>query len=73
MVRRNDYNNDQYANEFGIKVTDELVTVDARVLPAPTVSVLFYIAIGFFLFPVNSGSANKIYDDLMLNNSAEVW
>ncbi|KAF3330154.1 hypothetical protein FCM35_KLT05485 [Carex littledalei] len=36
MVRRNDYNNDQYANEFGIKVTDELVTVDARVLPAPT-------------------------------------
>lgn len=38
MVRRNDYNNDQYANEFGIKVTDELVTVDARVLPAPTVS-----------------------------------
>ncbi|KAJ4745605.1 Argonaute protein [Rhynchospora pubera] len=36
MVRHNDYNNDKYAKEFGIKVTDQLITVDARVLPAPT-------------------------------------
>ncbi|KAJ1701044.1 hypothetical protein LUZ63_000823 [Rhynchospora breviuscula] len=36
MVHHNDYNNDKYAKEFGIKVADELITVDARVLPAPT-------------------------------------
>lgn len=51
MVHRNDYNNDQYANEFGIKVTDELVTVDARVLPAPTVFDSLENHFSFLSFP----------------------
>ncbi|AQK63824.1 protein argonaute 12 isoform X4 [Zea mays] len=36
VVNRNDYGNDHCAKEFGIKVTNELALVDARVLPAPT-------------------------------------
>ncbi|KAJ3670135.1 hypothetical protein LUZ60_010459 [Juncus effusus] len=36
MVYHNNYNNDKYANEFGVRVTSQLVTVDARVLPPPT-------------------------------------
>ncbi|KAG0548151.1 hypothetical protein BDA96_01G142000 [Sorghum bicolor] len=36
VVNRNNYGNDHCAKEFGIKVTNELALVDARVLPAPT-------------------------------------
>ncbi|KAL6894479.1 hypothetical protein ACP4OV_008577 [Aristida adscensionis] len=32
---RNNYGNDYYAKEFGIKVMNQLAVVDARVLPAP--------------------------------------
>ncbi|XP_072988891.1 protein argonaute MEL1-like [Typha latifolia] len=35
MVHGNNYNNDNYAKEFGIKVMNQLVSVDARVLPPP--------------------------------------
>ncbi|PIA35484.1 hypothetical protein AQUCO_03500088v1 [Aquilegia coerulea] len=35
MVRRNAYNNNPYAEEFGIKIGDHLASVEARVLPAP--------------------------------------
>jgi hypothetical protein len=41
VVNRNNYGNDHCAKEFGIKVTNELALVDARVLPAPTVSLFF--------------------------------
>ncbi|KAL5721736.1 argonaute 1B [Ranunculus cassubicifolius] len=34
-VRRNAYNIDEYADEFGIKISDSLALVEARVLPAP--------------------------------------
>ncbi|PUZ37586.1 hypothetical protein GQ55_9G131000 [Panicum hallii var. hallii] len=35
VVSRNNYGNDYCAKEFGIKVTNQLALVDARVLPAP--------------------------------------
>ncbi|KAJ0083545.1 hypothetical protein Patl1_30531 [Pistacia atlantica] len=35
MVRKNNYNGDQFAKEFGIQVGAELAQVDARVLPPP--------------------------------------
>ncbi|KAF5196993.1 argonaute [Thalictrum thalictroides] len=35
MVRRNAYNDNPYAEEFGIKIDDNLTSVEARVLPAP--------------------------------------
>ncbi|KAF8681815.1 hypothetical protein HU200_045255 [Digitaria exilis] len=35
VVNRNNYIHDPYAKEFGIKVTNQLALVDARVLPAP--------------------------------------
>ncbi|OAY82125.1 Protein argonaute 1B, partial [Ananas comosus] len=34
-VHHNDYQNDPYAREFGIKISDKLSLVEARVLPAP--------------------------------------
>ncbi|XAR49048.1 hypothetical protein NMG60_11032078 [Bertholletia excelsa] len=34
-VEHNAYNQDPYAKEFGIKVTEKLASVEARVLPAP--------------------------------------
>ncbi|KAF5937660.1 hypothetical protein HYC85_025166 [Camellia sinensis] len=35
MVKHNNYNNDKFVNEFGLRVRTELTSVDARVLPAP--------------------------------------
>ncbi|XP_047064965.1 protein argonaute 12-like [Lolium rigidum] len=35
IVNRNNYSNDFYSKEFGMKVTNQLALVDARVLPAP--------------------------------------
>ncbi|KAL6894480.1 hypothetical protein ACP4OV_008578 [Aristida adscensionis] len=35
VVRTNNYSNDYYAKEFGLKVINQLALVDARVLPAP--------------------------------------
>ncbi|XP_051136528.1 protein argonaute 1-like [Andrographis paniculata] len=34
-VRHNQYSGDKYANEFGIKISENLAQVEARVLPAP--------------------------------------
>ncbi|XP_059627105.1 protein argonaute MEL1-like [Cornus florida] len=36
MVAHNNYNNDKFANEFGLRVRAELTSIDARVLPPPT-------------------------------------
>ncbi|KAE8769348.1 Protein argonaute 11 [Hordeum vulgare] len=35
IVNRNNYGNDEHSKEFGMKVTNLLALVDARVLPAP--------------------------------------
>ncbi|KAI4963630.1 hypothetical protein ZWY2020_011271 [Hordeum vulgare] len=35
IVNRNNYGNDDYSKEFGMKVINQLALVDARVLPAP--------------------------------------
>ncbi|VAI52215.1 unnamed protein product [Triticum turgidum subsp. durum] len=35
MVKHNAYQEDPYAKEFGIKISDCLASVDARILPAP--------------------------------------
>ncbi|XP_044367382.1 protein argonaute 12 [Triticum aestivum] len=35
IVNRNNYGNDEYSKEFGMKVMNQLALVDARVLPAP--------------------------------------
>lgn len=39
----NSYGNDDRAKEFGIKVMNQLVLVDARVLPTPRVYHIFYL------------------------------
>lgn len=36
-VQHNAYNQDLYAKEFGIKISEKLASVEARVLPAPWV------------------------------------
>lgn len=36
-MRHNSYVNDPYAKEFGIKISDKLAAVEARILPAPQV------------------------------------
>ncbi|RCV09086.1 hypothetical protein SETIT_1G378700v2 [Setaria italica] len=35
MVKHNAYEKDDYAQEFGIKISDRLASVEARILPAP--------------------------------------
>ncbi|KAL6633239.1 hypothetical protein ACP70R_025910 [Stipagrostis hirtigluma subsp. patula] len=35
MVKHNAYDKDDYAKEFGIKISDRLASVEARILPAP--------------------------------------
>lgn len=40
-VRHNAYDDDPYAKEFGIKISERLATVEARTLPAPWVSYLY--------------------------------
>ncbi|CAN6252682.1 unnamed protein product [Urochloa humidicola] len=35
MVKHNAYDDDDYAQEFGIKISDRLASVEARILPAP--------------------------------------
>lgn len=37
-VQHNAYHNDPYAKEFGIKISEKLAQVEARILPAPWVS-----------------------------------
>jgi eukaryotic translation initiation factor 2C len=37
MVNHNAYHEDPYAKEFGIKISERLASVEARVLPAPRV------------------------------------
>lgn len=37
MVKHNAYDKDDYAQEFGIKISDHLASVEARILPAPRV------------------------------------
>lgn len=36
-VRQNAYHADPYAQEFGIKISENLTLVEARILPAPRV------------------------------------
>lgn len=55
MVRRNNYNADKLATEFGIQVQERLVLVEARVLPPPEVIMIFQTFCTFcvlFLFLV---------------------
>jgi eukaryotic translation initiation factor 2C len=40
MVLHNNYVEDKFAQEFGIKVCNDLVSVEARVLPPPLVNLL---------------------------------
>lgn len=37
-VKHNAYAEDKYAKEFGIKISDKLAQVEARILPPPWVS-----------------------------------
>jgi len=37
MVNHNSYHEDPYAKEFGIKISERLASVEARILPAPRV------------------------------------
>lgn len=48
MAAFNDYKNDKYANEFGMTIADQLVSVGARVLPPPIVIMLL---LKLFSFP----------------------
>lgn len=46
-VHHNAYGNDPYAKEFGIKISEKLAQVEARVLPAPWVMKISYL--GFII------------------------
>lgn len=44
-VRHNSYNEDPYADEFGIKITEKFASVDARILPPPWVCIIYLYVI----------------------------
>lgn len=46
-VHHNKYAEDPYAKEFGIKISDKLASVEARILPAPWVIDKFLLVILF--------------------------
>jgi eukaryotic translation initiation factor 2C len=37
MMNHNSYHEDPYAKEFGIKISERLASIEARILPAPRV------------------------------------
>lgn len=41
-VQHNAYDQDPYAKEFGIKISEKLASVEARILPAPWVMKLLF-------------------------------
>ena len=41
-VQHNAYDQDPYAKEFGIKISEKLASVEARILPAPWVMCFFF-------------------------------
>jgi len=52
-VHHNAYHNDPYAKEFGIKISDRLAQVEARILPAPWVFIPcdnYHYLTEFFLY-----------------------
>lgn len=46
-VQHNAYHNDPYAKEFGIKISEKLASVEARILPAPWVSSLCITVVSY--------------------------
>lgn len=49
-VRHNAYHEDPYAKEFGIRISERLASVEARILPAPWVLYLYPFTICSFNF-----------------------
>ena len=43
MVKHNAYQDDPYAKEFGINISDRLASVEARILPAPRVGWTIFV------------------------------
>lgn len=44
-VQQNAYHKDKYAQEFGIKISENLASVEARILPAPWVTMISIIRV----------------------------
>ena len=42
-VRHNAYDEDPYAKEFGIRISDKLASIEARILPPPWVTDYFIL------------------------------
>lgn len=51
-IQHQAYDHDPYAKEFGIKVSEKLASVEARILPAPWVIFNFYVQCGLLLSTV---------------------
>jgi hypothetical protein len=44
-VYHNAYHNDPYAKEFGIRISEKLASVEARILPPPWVNSLCFLSL----------------------------
>ena len=42
-VQHNAYDQDPYAKEFGMKISEKLASVEARILPAPWVIFIYCV------------------------------
>lgn len=54
-VHHNAYHEDPYAKEFGIKISEKLAQVEARILPPPWVFLYFiFLSISFIHFELGN-------------------
>ena len=61
MVKHNAYDRDDYAQEFGIKISDRLASVEARILPAPWVGWPHFLSVlTFTTSPIVMLSATQV-------------
>ena len=49
-VYHNAYHNDPYAKEFGIRISEKLASVEARILPPPRVNSLYFLSDSYLNF-----------------------
>lgn len=59
-VHHNAYHEDPYAKEFGIKISEKLASVEARILPAPWV--VYLISSILFNYPCRVSDFMVAYD-----------
>ena len=67
MVKHNAYQDDPYAKEFGINISDRLASVEARILPAPRVGWTILVKISrYYQLKYNFNTTRLFFSNITL-------